>query len=187
MLSPNEQPAIALIGCGGMGRGDAKNASRFGRVVAICDLDDAHLAEVKQMFPDATTYKDFRKVMERDDIHVVICGTVDHWHTLVSLAAMRSGKDVYCEKPLTLTIEDGKQLVRAVQKTKRVLQTGSQQRSKKIFGSRANWCATGGLANSITSLRFCRAANAKDRFKLHPCPQVWIGISGKAQRRKWIT
>ncbi len=133
VLSPNDQPAIALVGCGGMGRGDAKNASRFGRVVALCDVDEARIAEAKKLFPDATAYKDFRKVMERDDIHVVICGTVDHWHTLVSLAAMRAGKDVYCEKPLTRTVEDGKQLVRAVGKTKRVLQTGSQQRSDKDF------------------------------------------------------
>lgn len=133
VLSPNEQPAIALVGCGGMGRGDAQNASRFGRVVAVCDVDESHIAEGKKLFPNATGFKDFRRVMDRDDIDVVICGTVDHWHTLVSLAAMRSGKDVYCEKPLTLTIEDGKQLVRAVQKTKRVLQTGSQQRSDKNF------------------------------------------------------
>lgn len=133
VLSPNDQPAIVLVGCGGMGRGDAKNASRFGRIVAVCDLDDAHIEAAKKMFPGATGYKDFRKVMERDDIHIIICGTVDHWHTLVSLAAMRAGKDVYCEKPLTLTIEDGRQLVRAVKKTKRVLQTGSQQRSGKDF------------------------------------------------------
>jgi predicted dehydrogenase len=131
--SPSDQPAIALIGCGGQGRGDARGASRFGRVVAVCDIDDARIAEAKKLFLDATAYKDFRKVMERSDIHVVICGTVDHWHTLVSLAAMRSGKDVYCEKPLTLTIDEGKHLVRAVQKTKRILQTGSQQRSNKDF------------------------------------------------------
>ena len=133
VLSPNDQPAIALVGCGGMGRGDAKKASSFGRVVAVCDLDDARIAEAKKLFPDAAVYKDFRKIMERDDIHVVICGTVDHWHTLISLAAMRTGKDVYCEKPLTLTIDEGKRLVRAVQKTKRILQTGSQQRSNKDF------------------------------------------------------
>ena len=127
----NNRPSRSSVAAEGTRR--CEDASHFGRVVAICDLDDAHIAEAKKMFPDATGYKDFRKVMERDDIHVVICGTVDHWHTLVSLAAMRSGKDVYCEKPLTLTIEDGKQLVRAVQKTKRVLQTGSQQRSDKDF------------------------------------------------------
>ncbi|MBI1832886.1 MAG: Gfo/Idh/MocA family oxidoreductase, partial [Planctomycetes bacterium] len=107
-LGPNEQPAVALIGCGGMGKGDATKASKFGRIVAVCDVDAAHLADAKKIWPDAATFSDFRKVMERDDIHAVICGTVDHWHTLVSIAAMRAGKDVYCEKPLTLTIDEGK-------------------------------------------------------------------------------
>jgi predicted dehydrogenase len=116
-----------------MGTNDGKIASRFGRLVAVCDVDEAHLAAARKQWPDATTYKDFRKVMERDDIHVVICGTVDHWHTLVSIAAMRTGKDVYCEKPLTLTIDQGKHLLKVARKTKRVLQTGSQQRSDKKF------------------------------------------------------
>ncbi|MEO8268456.1 MAG: Gfo/Idh/MocA family oxidoreductase [Aureliella sp.] len=129
----DDQPAIALIGCGGMGRGDAKNASRFGRIVALCDVDDSQLAEAKKLWPDAETCKDFRKVMDRTDIQVVICGTVDHWHTLVSLAALRSNKDVYCEKPLTLTIEEGQHLVTAVRDTGGILQTGSQQRSDKNF------------------------------------------------------
>jgi predicted dehydrogenase len=129
----DEKPAIALIGCGGMGKGDARNASRFGRIVALCDVDDSQLAEAKKLWPEAETYKDFRKVMDRSDIQVVICGTVDHWHTLVSLAALRSKKDVYCEKPLTLTIEEGQHLVSAVRDTGGILQTGSQQRSDKNF------------------------------------------------------
>ncbi|MBC7816656.1 MAG: Gfo/Idh/MocA family oxidoreductase [Planctomycetaceae bacterium] len=129
----DEQPAVALVGCGGMGRGDAKNASRFGRIVAVCDVDDKQLGEVKKLWPDAETYKDFRRVMDRQDIQVVVCGTVDHWHTLVSLAALRSKKDVYCEKPLTLTIAEGQHLVKAVRDTGRILQTGSQQRSDKSF------------------------------------------------------
>lgn len=132
-LGPNDQPAIALVGCGGMGRADAKNASRFGRVVALCDVDDARIAEARKEWPGASTFTDFRKVMARDDIHVVICGTVDHWHTLVSLAAMRAGKDVYCEKPLTLTIAEGRLLADSSKKTGRVLQTGSQQRSDRNF------------------------------------------------------
>lgn len=129
----DDKPAIALVGCGGMGRGDAKNASRFGRIVAVCDVDDKQLAEAKKSWPDAETYKDFRQVMDRKDIQVVVCGTVDHWHTLVSLAALRSKKDVYCEKPLTLTVEEGQQLVKAVKETGQILQTGSQQRSDKNF------------------------------------------------------
>lgn len=132
-IAAEEKPAIALVGCGGMGRGDAKNASRFGRIVALCDVDEKRVGEAKQQWPDAKTYADFRHVMDRKDIDVVICGTVDHWHTLVSLAALRSQKDVYCEKPLTLTIEDGQHLIKAVKNTGRVLQTGSQQRSDKNF------------------------------------------------------
>src|SRR5688500_12426312 len=106
--SPNDQPAVGLIGCGGMGRGDAKNASRFGQIVAVCDVDERRMAEASKQFGNAKQYKDFREVMARDDIHAVICGTVDHWHTFVSMAAMRAGKDIYCEKPLTLTIDEGK-------------------------------------------------------------------------------
>lgn len=128
-----ERPAVALVGCGGMGRGDARNAARFGRIVAVCDVDDKQLAEAKKIWPDAHTFKDFRQVMDRKDIEVVVCGTVDHWHTLVSLAALRSKKDVYCEKPLTLTIEEGQHLIKAVKETGRILQTGSQQRSDKNF------------------------------------------------------
>ena len=132
-LSPNDQPAFALVGCGGMGRGDATSASRFGRLVALCDVDDSRVAAAKEKYPDAATFKDFRKLMERDDIHLIVCATVDHWHTLVSIAAMRAGKDVYCEKPLTLTIDEGKRLLKVSRETKRILQTGSQQRSDKNF------------------------------------------------------
>jgi predicted dehydrogenase len=126
---PNDRPAIALVGCGGMGRNDAKSAARFGTIVGLCDVDERQLAEAAKGHPGAKTFKDFRKLVERKDVDAVICGTVDHWHTLVSMAAMRAGKDVYCEKPLTLTIDEGRRLVATARETKRLLQTGSQQRS----------------------------------------------------------
>jgi predicted dehydrogenase len=116
-----------------MGRGDAQNASRFGKVIALCDVDERQLAGASKTWPNAAKFTDFRKVMERKDVDVVICGTVDHWHVLVSIAALRSGKDVYCEKPLTLTIDEGKHLVGEQKKTGRILQTGSQQRSDRNF------------------------------------------------------
>jgi predicted dehydrogenase len=136
-LGPNDRPAFALVGCGGMGRGDASNALRFGDLVAVCDVDDHHAAAAVDQFssggkkPDA--YKDFRKVMDRADIDVIIMATPDHWHTLVNLAAAKAGKDVYGEKPLTLTINEGQRLVEAVKHSGIVFQTGTQQRSDTRF------------------------------------------------------
>ena len=102
-------------------------------MVAVCDVDDANIGQAKQIWPDAATFKDFRKLLEREDIHVIVNGTPDHWHTLVNMAAVKSGRDVYSEKPLTLTIDEGKRLVNVVRESKQVLQTGSQQRSDKNF------------------------------------------------------
>ncbi|MDA0347808.1 MAG: Gfo/Idh/MocA family oxidoreductase [Verrucomicrobia bacterium] len=129
----NDRIGIALVGCGGRGTGDARNAAYYGNMVAVCDVDDTQIAKAKEIWPKARGVKDFRKVMEMDDVDVVICGTVDHWHTLVSLAAMRAGKDVYCEKPLTLYIDEGKHLVEEEKRSGRILQTGTQQRSDPKF------------------------------------------------------
>jgi predicted dehydrogenase len=131
--SPNERLKAALIGCGGMGTFDAKFAERFADVVAICDVDENRLKAAREHFKGAEAYSDYRKVCDLSDLDVVINGTPDHWHTLINLRAIRSGKDVYSEKPLTLTIDEGKRLVAAVKETSRVLQTGSQQRSDKTF------------------------------------------------------
>src|SRR6266699_2523806 len=121
-LAANDKPGIALIGCGGRGRAVAGQAVQHGELVACCDLDDAHLGEAKKQWPDAAPLKDFRKLLERKDIDVVVNGTPDHWHTLVNIAALKAGKDVYSEKPLTLTIDEGRRLVEVVKSTKRILQ-----------------------------------------------------------------
>ncbi len=131
--SPNERPRVALIGCGGMGTFDAKFAERFGDIVAICDVDQVRLRKAQEHFKQAQCFQNYREVCDLPKLDVVINGTPDHWHTLINLRAVRSGKDVYSEKPLTLTIDEGKRLVAAVKETGRVLQTGSQQRSDKTF------------------------------------------------------
>ena len=132
-LGPNDKPGVALIGCGGRGRGVAREAAALGQMLAVCDLDDANLAQAQKAWPEARLYKDFRKLLERDDVHIIVNGTPDHWHTLVNLAALKAGKDIYSEKPLTLTVDEGKRLVKAVRDSQRILQTGSQQRSDKNF------------------------------------------------------
>jgi predicted dehydrogenase len=120
-----------------MGRGDAKSASRFGNIVAVCDVDENHAAAAAKQFASAdrapAQFTDFRKLLDHKDVDVVINGTPDHWHTLINLAAAGAKKDIYAEKPLTLTVDEGRRLVKAVRKERVVLQTGTQQRSNKLF------------------------------------------------------
>lgn len=134
---PNDRPGIALIGCGGQGTYDAVNASGYGDILAVCDVNQEHLDGAVQRFTkDGKTpdkYTDFRKVMEREDVHIIVQATPDHWHTLVNLAAAKAKKDVYGEKPLTLTIGEGKHIIKAVRDNKIVFQTGTQQRSSQKF------------------------------------------------------
>jgi predicted dehydrogenase len=136
-ISPNDRPGIALIGCGGMGNGDAQNAARLGDILAVCDVDQNHVEAAARRFTrngkTPAKFNDFRKVMERNDVHVIVQATPDHWHTLVNLAAAKAKKDVYGEKPLTLTIDEGKHIVKAVRDNHIVFQTGTQQRSSQKF------------------------------------------------------
>jgi predicted dehydrogenase len=137
ITSPNDRPGIGLIGCGGMGQGDAQNAARFGDIIAVCDVDQKYADQAAERFTQdgraPAKYSDFRKLLERSDINVVVQATPDHWHTLINMAAARAKKDVYGEKPLTLTIDEGRHVVKAVRDNKIILQTGTQQRSSKWF------------------------------------------------------
>ncbi|HEV7923808.1 MAG TPA: Gfo/Idh/MocA family oxidoreductase [Verrucomicrobiae bacterium] len=137
ILGPNDRPAIALVGCGGQGRADASLAKRHGDIVAVCDVDSKHAEAAAAQFAEGgkkpVIFDDFRKVMERDDIQIILTTTPDHWHTLVNVAAAKAGKDVYAEKPLTLTVDEGHHVINAVRKSKIVLQTGTQQRSSARF------------------------------------------------------
>ncbi len=136
-VAANDRPGIALIGAGGQGTRDAQNAAGWGEVVAVCDVDEKRAASaVEKLTVEGRApkvYGDFRRVLERDDVHVLVNGTPDHWHTLVNLGAARAKKDVYAEKPLTLTVDEGRRLVRAVRDSGIVLQTGTQQRSSPRF------------------------------------------------------
>ncbi|AGA31067.1 Gfo/Idh/MocA family protein [Singulisphaera acidiphila] len=132
--SPNERPRVGCIGLGGMGRGDAKAVKRYGDILAVCDVDRKHaeFARDEKTIGNgkADIYEDYRKLLDRNDIDIVTISTPDHWHTRIAIAALRAGKDVYCQKPLTLTIDEGKQLRKVVEETKRILQVGTQQRSE---------------------------------------------------------
>jgi myo-inositol 2-dehydrogenase / D-chiro-inositol 1-dehydrogenase len=135
--SKNDRPLVGSIGLGGQGTGIARRAAEFADVVAVCDVQRQHAERAKnEHFKDAEIYDDYRKLLERNDLDAVTIGTPDHWHTAIALAALESGKHVYCEKPLTLTIDEGKKLVAAVKKTGKVMQVGTQQRGDQpeLFG-----------------------------------------------------
>ncbi len=129
--SKNDRFNIGVIGAGGMAGGNMRSAKDWLDVVAIADVDAGRRDGFNKNISGgkADVYEDYRKVLERDDIDVIHVATPDHWHTKPLIEAMLAGKDVYCEKPLTLTIDEGK-LIRKVQKeTGRVVQVGTQQRS----------------------------------------------------------
>lgn len=129
--SKNDRFSIGIIGAGGMANGNISAAKDWVDVVAIADVDSERATKMNEKFSagKADVHEDYRKVLERDDIDVIHVATPDHWHTKPLVEAMLAGKDVYCEKPLTLTIDEGK-LIRQVQKeTGRIVQVGTQQRS----------------------------------------------------------
>ena len=128
--SKNDRLRIGWIGAGGRGTGVIRQAAEHGDVVAIADVDLRQAEKGKALFdgkPDV--YQDYRRLVDRQDVDVIVNATPDHWHTAVNLAACRAGKDVYTEKPLTLTIEEGKLLCEVVGHSGRVVQVGTQRRS----------------------------------------------------------
>ena len=123
---------MGAIGVGGQGTGIMKWAkSKPGvKFVAVCDVDaDRRKKAAEVVGKDCRQYGDFRELLAKEKLDAVTIGTVDHWHALTAIAAMKHGCDVYCEKPMSLTIEEGKAMVKAARKYDRVFQTGSQQRS----------------------------------------------------------
>lgn len=129
--SKKERLRFALIGVGGNGTRTAPVGQQFADLVALCDVDETHLDHGNQLLCDgkADLYSDYREVLAREDIDVVQISTPDHWHTKILIEAMLAGKDAYCEKPLTLTIDEGKLIRKVQQETGRVVQVGTQQRS----------------------------------------------------------
>jgi len=130
-----ERPVFATIGLRNQGRLITRKSFPYADFAALVDVDSRvlgdHVAQVEKTTgrkPDASA--DYRQVLDRKDIDAVMIATPDHWHTKIAIEAMAAGKDVYCEKPLTLTIDEGKQIERAVERTGRVFQVGTMQRSE---------------------------------------------------------
>jgi len=133
--SPNERPVFATIGLRNQGWAITQKTFKFADFAALADVDAGVLADhvkktTKRQGKKPDAYSDYRKVLDRRDIDAVMIATPDHWHTKIAVEAMHAGKDVYCEKPLTLTIDEGRLIEKTVRQTGRVFQVGTMQRTE---------------------------------------------------------
>lgn len=136
-----EQPVVACVGLGIRFKSIGPNAMKFGPCAALCDVDSEHLSAALARTQEEhqknghsgksiDQYEDYRNILDRKDIDVVVIGTPDHWHTKIAIEALQAGKHVYCEKPLTLTIEEGQLIRQALKKYNGTFQVGTQQRTE---------------------------------------------------------
>jgi predicted dehydrogenase len=198
----NGKPTIAAIGIGGsrgaysQGRAIARRAAELGRMTAVCDVDVLHMAEFNSRFDNQLAmYTDYRQLLERDKPDIVTIGTPDHWHVPISIAALHAGCDVYCEKPLTLTIEEGLRIRQAVKETGRVFQVGTQQRSENDarFLKAIAIVKSGRLGKNVTAYVAIGGAPSGGPFPTTKPPadlawDLWVGPAQPAdysnERRK---
>lgn len=131
-VSPNEKLNIGAIGIANQGAYDLGNVTSQ-NIVALCDIDDNYLAAAKQQLPNAETYNDYRKLLERKDLDAIVIATPDHMHAPITMAALDAGHHVYCEKPLTHTVSEARKVAELAKRKKRVTQMGTQIHAEKNY------------------------------------------------------
>ena len=189
--APSDRIRLGFIGVGNQGGGNlGKFLDMLDRVdvVALCDVDSSHLGENLRRVEAKTKkkcigYGDYRKLLEDKDVDAVVVTTPDHWHALITIDACAAGKDVYCEKPLTLTIAEGQAMVAAARHNKRIVQTGSQQRSDDRFRRACELVRSGRIGKvhtvrvGISGVNFGKKKPIADRSE--PPPELdydfWLG------------
>jgi len=155
-MAANDHLQIALIGAGGRGQSDTKTAAQVPgvKVRAVADCYDGRLTHAKELWgADIQTTRDYAEILARKDIDAVIIGTPDHWHMRAAIDAMNAGKDVYLEKPMIHLYSDGPKIIETAQRTRRILQVGSQRVSSMIYRKAKDLLASGaiGKLNMVTA------------------------------------
>ena len=125
VLGANAKLNIGVVGVAGRGASNLAGV-KAENIVALCDVDAARLAGAAKQFPKAKGYADFRKMLERKDLDAVVCSTPDHTHAIVGVSALKSGRHLYCEKPLAHTVSEVRAMTEAAVAGKRVTQMGTQ-------------------------------------------------------------
>ena len=201
-LGAAERIRFGVIGCGGdhCGRGtdhlqnlvrrSEKNDSGPTRnnvdVVGVCDIYERHKRQAKAIAPRAEVYHDFRKLLDRKDLDAVVIATPDHWHAPMAIAAMEAGKDIYLEKPMTLTIEEARDVYKVSVRTGRVVQVGPQATGKGKYWAAAEAIKKGLIGKVVLSQSsYCRnSPEGEWNYPIHPeaGPQnidwkAWLGAA----------
>jgi predicted dehydrogenase len=193
--SANDRPRIGCIGVGSMGSGDARAHTEFGDVVAVCDVDATHAERAKNDEKigkgKADAYEDYRRLLERKDIDVVSVVTPDHWHVKIAIEALEAGKHVFCQKPLTLTLEENQLIRNACKKhSDQVFLVGTQQRSTKQFFLRAVNMVQKGLLGDIQRITVgINGGDVGGPFEIAQPPahlnwDMWLGQAPKVDYRE---
>lgn len=143
---PNDRIGVAGIGIGRQGTGLVQRAAgrKDVRFVGIADVNLPRAVDTAKRF-GGVGVQEYRKILDRKDVDAIITATPEHWRALICIEACQAGKDIYAEKPVSLTIREGRLMVQAARKYKRVFQVGSQQRSQAINCAGAKWIREGGL------------------------------------------
>ncbi len=191
--SAGNRITVGCIGVGGRGTAvmQALLATGQAQVVGICEVDANRRTAVKNLLTkkyngsDCITCTDFREIIARDDIDAVMIATPDHWHALIAIAAAKAGKAVYCEKPLALTIEQGRKMVEAVRRYGTVFQTGTQHRSEPHFRRACELVRNGRIGKLHTVEVEIPGSMSTDGFGFGPVPEtldydMWLGPAPEA-------
>lgn len=174
VMGANDKISLGVIGCGGRGLGVMgifqKNPAI--QVRAVCDVYGVQIDRARQRAPDAASFTDHRKLLEAQNVDAVLIGTPDHWHAPIAIDALNAGKDVYIEKPLTLTIEEGPRIVKAARVNNRVCQVGMQQRSGPHYIQARDEYVRAGKLGKITLARTWWHGNGAHLRKAPPSLQT---------------
>ncbi|MCC6859655.1 MAG: Gfo/Idh/MocA family oxidoreductase [Bryobacterales bacterium] len=193
VMGANDRLRLGLIGCGGRGVGVMRLFQKEPviTVTAVCDVYGVRADKAATLAPGARSFADHRRFLEHKDLDVVLIATPDHWHAACTIDALNAGKDVYVEKPLTLTIEEGPQIVRAARVNNRICQVGMQQRSGKHYlRAKQEYFDTGKLGK-ITLARTWWHGNGAHLMKAppelakQPSNLDWARYLGPVKWREW--
>ena len=157
VASANESVRVGVIGFGGRGKDHLGGMSKLPgvRITALCDVDEAVMRAEAEKRPGAETHKDLRALLDSKNVDVVTVATPNHWHSLAAIWAIQAGKDVYLEKPVSHNVWEGRQVVEAARKYKKIVQTGTQSRSSFAIREAVAWVQQGHFGKILVARGLC--------------------------------